>query len=268
MDLRTHDAERTALRGLVVFYLLAFAVSWAGRVPLALDAAGRISLPPALVAPAFLLGGGAPTIAAVVALVVTGDRQGLLAGLKRWRFGARWWLAALGIPMLVTVAAGILDSPGTWPQTATLTALPLIFATMVVSYVWEEVGWRGYALPRMERFMPALAAAGVMGILAFGWHLPLLLNPSVPGGSFIEAFVFSVAFAVIVTWLFDNTGGSLVAATAFHAAFNTMAAYQLDVFGEAGFARQHLTVVLITALVAIVVAVRYGPGLVRDAAGS
>jgi len=267
VDLRTHETDRTALRGLAVFYLLAFAVSWAGRIPLALDAAGRISLPPVVIIPAFLLGGAAPTIAAVAALVVTRERQNLLAGLRRWRLGARWWLATLGIPVLTTVTAGILDAPRSGPAVATLAMLPAVFATMVVSYVWEEIGWRGYALPRMERFMPALAAAAVMGLLAFLWHLPLLLDPDVPGGSTAEAAVFSIAFAVIVTWLFHNTGGSLVAATTFHAAFNTMAAYQLDTFGAAGFARQQLAVVAVTTIVAIGVALRYGPGLVRDATG-
>ena len=89
----------------------------------------------------------------------------------------------------------------------------------------EEIGWRGYALPRLQARHSALVASLVVGVVWAFWHVPKFLTAG--GGqddsSFWLFLVGTVATAVLFTWVFNSTGGSLLTVTLLHASLSTVA---------------------------------------------
>jgi membrane protease YdiL (CAAX protease family) len=90
----------------------------------------------------------------------------------------------------------------------------------------EEIGWRGFALPRLQARYGVPATVIVLGVMETVFHLPIFFNngPSEAGGQngtpFL-AFLASSALAVFLfVWLYDHTRGSLLIATLFHASMN------------------------------------------------
>ena len=88
----------------------------------------------------------------------------------------------------------------------------------------EETGWRGFALPRMQRTRPATSATFILGILWAFWHLPAFFYRDTfteMGVLGFPMFLVSIIFASMVfTWLYNSTGGSLLVVILFHAFFN------------------------------------------------
>jgi len=154
-----------------LFYLLAFALSWLGRVPLALSSRGLLDLSPLVKTLCFLLGGAAPTLAAVLAAQRAGggaEIDALFAQFRRWRVGLGWYLLVLlgpiGISFLAFGLDVLLGNPApNWTRFNWL-GLPFLWLAMFLSYVWEEIGWRGGALPCL-----ACRRAGGRCGLACGW---------------------------------------------------------------------------------------------------
>jgi membrane protease YdiL (CAAX protease family) len=96
-------------------------------------------------------------------------------------------------------------------------------ALIGVLVVGEEIGWRGFALPRLLKTHRALGASLLLGLLWAGWHAPNFLfldESSAYGKSFIAYCAWVIPFAVLMTWVFVNTKGSILVATLFHAAGN------------------------------------------------
>ena len=152
-----------------------------------------------------------------------------------WRVGARWYAVAL---LLIPAAylLGTLVYPG---ALASFTAVPA--ARWIVEYVivftlggiiggplFEEPGWRGFALPRMQGRLGPLGASLGLGVIWAGWHFPQFLMPESAtqnGGSdlaTIAIFVLTVvSICVVMTWVFNQTGGSLFLAILVHSSVNT-----------------------------------------------
>lgn len=257
-----HIHKAVARHPVVTFYLLAFVLSWAGWVPQTLHARGILSWDSPLLA---LLGGGGPTLAAVIVLLLRGERAGIrriFASLLKVRVSARWFVFVLCFWfVVVAIALGIeallgraLPAVGAFPWGS---LLPIV-VTMVLSNVWEEIGWRGFALPRLQERYGDLAIAGIMGLLWSVWHLPLLLNPSSPMASlpWYGEILFSLALTVIYTWLYRGTGASLFFVTLFHALANTVAFVLVEL---GAFVRTYPAVVGLTTLAALVIVLRSGP---------
>ncbi len=151
---------------------------------------------------------------------------------KRWRTGFGWWLAAiLAVPAL-TVGAILINVYGlnmAIPENSILgqylyfmgpggvaMLFPFLLATgMISSPLLEEYGWRGYALPRLQRTMPALWAALLLGLVWGVWHLPVWLAY----GSDIPVYLLLIiGHCVIMTWIYNSTSGSMLMAMVVHAA--------------------------------------------------
>lgn len=209
-------------RPLVAFFALAFAVSWACWLPQAMSGVGIGWLE--------VLGRFGPAIAAL-ALTATGGPRGvraLLAPMLAWRVAPVWYaFALLGTAAAVLVAVAIEVVLGgavpQFPDPARWSLLPVIFAyVLVFSVLGEELGWRGFALPRLLRLLAPLPASLVLGSLWWAWHLPLF---RMPGGVHAEIppelFLMQIlGFSILYTWLHIETEGSLVIAHLFHAASN------------------------------------------------
>lgn len=245
-----------------VYYILAFVISWLGWIPQTLYARGTFLLDSPLLS---LLAGAGPTLAAVIVLLILRDRvgiRGLFGSLLKWRASPGWFVFVFGFWVLVTaVALGIGAFLGRTPPALEKFAwgsLPSIFLMMLFSNVWEEIGWRGFALPRLQERYSDLAIVFLMGVLWSLWHLPLMLNPSslMAGLPWAGELIFSLALTVIYTWLYLHTAGSLLFVSLFHAVSNT-AAFVLLEMGV--YQSSYWPVVALTTVCALGIVMVYGP---------
>jgi uncharacterized protein len=185
----------------------------------------------------------------------------LFRPLLLWRVGLQWYLVALlGMAVLAGAAMVLLVqldgiSPD-WAQLGTWFIVVPIFLINLLSNVWEEIGWRGFALPRLQARYNALIASLVLGVLWAAWHLPLLLDPNNPMSDYpLYTLLINIsAMSIIYTWLYNSTWGSLLLATLFHATANTVAFALVTTLSPEAFAMhyQYLTWVIVAAAVAVV----------------
>ncbi len=218
-------------RPVLAFYVLAFVFSWLGWIPQALHARGMFPFDSPLLN---FLGGGGPTLAAVVVLLARRQKEdigNLFRSLFKLKVAPWWFVFVFGF--WLAVAAGTLGGGAllgqarpalggfAWPS-----LLP-IFVSMLLSNVWEEIGWRGFALPRLRQKYADWQIVVLMGLL---WHLPLMLNTASPmsGLPWAGELLFSLSLTVIYTWLYVNTAGSLFFVSIFHAMSNTIAFVLLE----------------------------------------
>ena len=229
---------------LAIYFILAYAISWAFWLPLAASSHGLlpVRLPAVVFYSAAALG---PLLAACIASALEDDGpagrgaalHGLLAGLLRWRVGMRWYLVALlGYPGLLLAALALdllLGGTPSWPIDD-LRGIHMPFWFLLVLnppfVLCEEIGWRGYALPRLqaargrtERGHGALWATLVLWGLWALWHAPSFwMLDSMHRNIFFPLWalwLFQMASAL--TWVYNSTGGSTLHAWFYHMTMNT-----------------------------------------------
>jgi membrane protease YdiL (CAAX protease family) len=245
-----------------VFFVLAYAITWLVWVPRALVSAGYLDSELPLAIGDFWT--YAPAIAAVLSAALVGGRAGLRelgSRLIRWRVGVRWyvlvlvgpaafWALVLGIVVAVGWSAE-LSEPMMIEQ-GVLAVVPLLLVVALTDGVGEEIGWRGFALPRqLERF-GFVSASLLLGVVWSVWHLPLFWTDgaTLNGARFWILLLELPAMSVLYTWVFLSTNGSTLLAILFHAAWNvcTMSA------SVAGAVRVALVIVALKWLLAAAVA--------------
>ena len=247
---------------ITAYFLLAYVFSWCVYVPMALSAH---NLTPSLPGWLHFAGAFGPLLAALLVTAATGGRcalRELLGRILRWRVSWRWWLAALLSPgLLLLVSALILRLVlGSWPDIHSfgkITELPQL-PWWAVWLVWtltfglgEEVGWRGFALPRLQNRHSASKATLVLGLLWAGWHIPTFFYNYELSLFSVAAFLVSIlSGAVVLTWLYNSSGGSVLMTILWHGAFNTAVA------GGEGMLSALVSAFIILA--AILIGRRYG----------
>ena len=176
-----------------------------------------------------------PGLAAVIVASVAGGRRqlwGLLRQLGRWRVSPGWYGVAVGIPLCVAAAAfGAAVLAGAqiprWESSDLLQVAGNLVITIVIVGVFEELGWRGFLLPRLQRTQTALVAALLVGLVWLPWHLPELVSDR--GERPLTQFMlFIMASSVILTWVYNSTRASLPIVILFHAAFNSFTKFFLS----------------------------------------
>lgn len=219
-----------------LFFMLTYGFSWLFWIPQALAAHGAVL--PTRVA-AFLSGpfnpaAFGPFVAALVLTFLDEGWQGVIGLLKQGldlRFQKIWLLAILLLPpvifagaILLSVFTGavLLDSSVLSNPIVAIVAFGIILLT--AGPLQEEFGWRGYALPRLQRHFNALVSSLVLGVLWWLWHLPLVFIPdkfmvSTPW-LFGMLMVEMVLVTILFTWIYNNTGGSILATMLFHTSMN------------------------------------------------
>jgi membrane protease YdiL (CAAX protease family) len=232
---------------LVWFYLLAFGWTWTVNLLLlglwrqpagGAGEAGGVEDALRSILPAVL---GGPILPALLMTAIINGRAGVGRLLRRcvqWRVAPRWYLFVLvGFPALLLLSVLVL--PGAIAgvrEPVPLLALSYLPAFIIIFLVGgplvEEPGWRGFALPRLEQRLGALRGTLLLGALWGLWHLPLFLfMPGYNGAgtgffgvslAFVAFVLGSVALAVIFTWVFHRTGGSLLLTMLLHASENTI----------------------------------------------
>src|SRR5262249_55855143 len=175
------------MRSLLKFFSLTYIVSWTFFTSAATVSGGTASTPSGLArlsGPLFLLGVFAPSLVALALTVRADGKTGTLALLRRtveWPTGARWYVFAVGYMAAIKLAVALLHrlATGAWPEfghTALyIMAVAIVFSTPVQA--GEEIGWRGYALPRLAGRLGLARASIVLGVIWACWHLPFFFIP-------------------------------------------------------------------------------------------
>ena len=232
--------SRLDVRALVAFFALAYALSWVWAIPLATShlvvrrGEGWPTHYPLLLAPA---------IAAVAVTAWTMGRPGvrdLLTRLARWRVPLRWWLAALspgaflGIALIAMAAAGkTLPSAAAFGQFSGTPAIGLVGVLLLITFVGalgEETGWRGYALPQLQRRFSPLNSSLILALLWFGWHLPQFLiiaaYQDFSPVQYVGMFLGLTCGSVVLTWLYNRSGQSVLLVIVWHGLYNFVSGTQ------------------------------------------
>lgn len=124
----------------------------------------------------------------------------------------------------------------------------------------EEIGWRGYALPRLQARHGALIASLIIGVVWGFWHVPkFLMAGSAQDYSFWVFLLDTTAKAILFTWVYNNTKSSLLLVTLFHAAINTADVFLPIIPAAIGDVRPTLIAIGLHCLAAIIVVIVTGP---------
>lgn len=222
---------------ITTFYVLTLIVSW----PLGL-------LPPG------------PSIAAIAAAALIDGRSGVTALLRRvliWRVGVRWYVVALVGPVALVLAAVFVNmSIGAemvnGKSLFDLPALGSLFLLQVVGVFagpWEELGWRGFALPRLLEKWSPLVASLILGLLWAVWHIPLLISGDLPWADAAVIFLISI----LVTAVFVRTKQSVLITFLMHASLNGAAGVAVPLFQGSDRTQLYWSLALMTAVTALLV---------------
>jgi len=203
---------------LLAYFLLTFILAWAAWFAAAALAAPGNTGFFGVRGPVFLLGVFAP---ALVALALTARGEGgpgvgrLLARIGRWRVDARWYVFAIGYFAAIKLAAALIHrvASDAWPRFGDTSWVLMLGGILVSTWVQagEELGWRGYALPRLAAHLGLAGASILLGGLWALWHLPLFYLPNTgsTGQSFPVYLLQVTALSVAMAWLYWKTEGSL-----------------------------------------------------------
>ena len=220
---------------LVPFFILTFAITWGlgAFIMLLPNLAETLFGKLSAASPIFIVAVAGPTIAASILSLVRGGFSGLralYAQWTKWGFGIQWYaLILIGIPLinyLITRVAGHGPVPNLSTPSSLLGFLVLQF---VLGPLGEELGWHGFAFPRLiKRFSP-LTASLVFGIIWGVWHLPAFFVSGLPQSDLgIPVFLVRATFlAILGAWIFIRTGQNVPSMVLFHFMLNV----SLDMFG-------------------------------------
>jgi len=221
------------------YYGLAVLFTWAVQLPLIAVRHGWTDAP----IPFWLhyVASFGPTAAALIVTALTAGKEGLRElwhQITRWRVGWKWGLFSVLSP----VAVFALCMPivrlfkGEWPDLRLLGQVNYLpYLGFAVLPLWvttfgfgEEIGWRGFALPRLQKTMSVSKATLVLGVLWILWHIPPFFYHETyqdMGWAILLGFIFGVLCgAVLLTWLYNGTGGSVLMVALWHGIFDLLTA--------------------------------------------
>jgi uncharacterized protein len=239
---------------LITFFMLTFALSW---WPWPLFIVHLFPFP--------LL----PTGPALAALIITGiiggwaGTKALLLRLAQWRARPRWYAVVLLVPVVIwgpTVMLNVLLGAPV-PALAQLdwSSLALGFLIFLVNPLagplGEEPGWRGFALPHLQSKWSALVASLILSVFWAGWHLPLILSGPTPWPLLLSV----IPLAILFTWVYNGTNGSLFMALVFHASYDALGEFVYPLFTGPDLLRNYVLMAIMASVVALLVVIATGP---------
>jgi uncharacterized protein len=284
---------------LPLFFALAYLITWSIQIPAYFYAHGRgelltneanvVTFQDAFlgtVSPAFLwvfllfVFSFGPTIAGLIVIGLAQGRAGyreLGARLGRVRVPGKYVVAVFLIPVALSLAAiavgfvlnGFQPFPYE-PLVPIALAIPFLIYLLIFTGLAEEIGWRGCALPELQRRHTAEKASWILGIAWGLWHLPSnLMAPFLAGQLTIPIALATVlgltlgivGWTIVLTWIFNSTGGSLFWLIVIHGFANWVQSYV--VLSSGNFMAQVAYGVLPWAI-ALVLLKRYGPETLTD----
>jgi membrane protease YdiL (CAAX protease family) len=204
-------AARHAPDSVTRFFALTFLMTWGLQVPGVLAKSGILPGHPRAYLPLAALGIFGPFAAAALLTARAGGAvalHALFAPLVRWRTPLRVYLVALAPALLLSAGLGLLRGTRRDGAIAYMPNLAGVIAAVVISLA-EEVGWRGFALPRLQRQLGSFSASAVIGVLWLLWHFPMFIGTGVPLSLLPVMLLYFVGGSLVFTWLFNGSSGSL-----------------------------------------------------------
>jgi membrane protease YdiL (CAAX protease family) len=250
----------------LAYFILTLAISWSIELPLVASAQGWITAP--IPFALHYLASFGPLLAALIMTWVTGGTDGLkeLWGrITKWRVGSTGVTFAFLSPVVLFALAAVVVwvlSGGEWPDLRRLTEinyLPNLGIGALVLWLvtfgfGEEIGWRGYALPRLQRDHSALSATLILGVMWVAWHVPAFfyLDTYVNLGlAVFPMFALGVLTGgIVLTWLYNTTGGSVLMVAIWHGVFDFLSASKAS---DGYIAALMSAVIMIWAVVIVIV---------------
>lgn len=219
------------MRLLAIYFVLTFTVSWTCFISVAYlshetESSSTLAL---LEQGLVLLGAIAPSLVSIGLCGYAGkpgDVQRLVRSVGRWEVNLKWYVFAAGFILTLKLVVALLFKiiTGAWPEFGGdlwyVMFVAVVFSTPVQA--GEEIGWRGFALPRMSARFGLPLATILLGLLWACWHLPLFFvkGASTFGQSFPLYVIQVTGLSVVLGWLFWKTEGSLLITMLMHAAIN------------------------------------------------
>jgi len=217
------------MTSLLLFFVITYVVTWACFFG---SAALRDTGPPfaALRWPVFYLGVFAPSLVALALTARVDGSVGIQALLRRLiqsQVRARWYVFAVGYMAAIKLASALVYrlTTGTWPRFGEeawyIILVAIVFSTL--GQAGEEIGWRGYALPRLAERIGLGGGSVILGVTWALWHLPLFFifpEADTHGQSFPGYLLSVTALSVAIAWLYAHTRGSLLLTMLMHSAIN------------------------------------------------
>ncbi len=214
------------------FFVLAFLITWFFWIPLALQNKGLIpfQIPQVF----FLIGAFGPALSAVIITIKYLGRKGIKGLFRKFliiKVHIKWYLASLLLPWIIVLSVLLflllIHGPVPGLEFKDAGSLAGIFFASLIVCANEEISWRGFALPKLQKKHNALLSSLILGFFWGLIHFPLfLIQPERSGGFSLlitaPGFVFmTVLLSIIYTTLYNNTKGSVILATLFHTSLNT-----------------------------------------------
>jgi membrane protease YdiL (CAAX protease family) len=214
--------------------------------------------------------------AAVIMTGLTLGKEGVVTLLKRyllWRVGWKWYLAVFLLAPAPFILAVYINAAltGVAPDYSTVMAhkifgesanlLLLIVPWFLYEIVTngEEIGWRGYVLPRLQAKHSALISTMILGVIWGFWHLPKFL-PDFDAVHFAWFMVQTMAVSVVLTWIYNGTKGSLLMVVLYHASQNTAGLFVPIANTQSGANMDsYIWYVLLEVVMAVIIVIMTGP---------
>ncbi|MCX8174381.1 MAG: CPBP family intramembrane metalloprotease [Thermoplasmata archaeon] len=208
---------RDERKNLVLFFVLAFAISWVFWI---IEILWKKSL---------FLGPFGPTIAAFVLTYINEGAEGAKKLLKRGidlKFKKIWLIpifllmpCIIGLSLVLAVLAGDTMPEFTVLAQPWIIPIAFLYIFFLGGPLCEEFGWRGYAQDRLQKHFNALVSGIILGVIWGLWHIPLFFmeNQDIYRNVPIWGFILGTVFlSILFTWIYNNTGGSILAVMLFH----------------------------------------------------
>ncbi len=210
------EPQRERPRPVLPFLGLTFAITWSLQLPGVLARQGLLAGPAEGYLALAVLGVLGPMVAATILASREGALRPLYSGLARWRVPVGWYAAGLLLPgVMLTVVLWLLRIAGHPGDIAFLPGAGALVAALVIA-VGEEVGWRGYALPRLQDRVGPFIASVIIGAVWTVWHVPMFLGLGIPLNLLPVMLLYFVGGSLMFTWLYNGSGGSLLIVVAAH----------------------------------------------------
>lgn len=259
---------------LFIYFILAYGITWVLSI-LATEGLLPFQIPTTIKTFSAIVLHYGPALSGIIVASIVGGKSGvceLLGRLGRWRVDFRWYLFALFYPTVLSLIAVGLDFllGGTLPKFFSSANIPagnplalIIMVFLVVFFqagLAEEIGWRGYALPKLQSRYSALVASLILGVLWGLWHFHPQNFPSLAPLAFWYMLNI-ISGTILLTWLYNNTDKSVLLAALFHTASNVSdwVVPTLSTISATNSIRSFIIKCLLMCLVAFAVIVLYGP---------
>jgi hypothetical protein len=224
----------------------------------------------------FLIAAFSASLAGIILTAIVSGKAGLKEMFRRlliWRVGVGWWAFAMfayGLFWLGGIALAVVFTDPA-PEISLAQPLYMFFPLLIQQFFFdsglgEELGWRGFLLPRLQARYNALVSSIIVGIAWGLWHLPLFLVEGMPyyqmgqtwgvvPGLLAVTFFVTVSWSILYTWIYNNTRGSLVLAFVFHA---SQAWFAILTVSADSFLNSYIGYMATMSITAIVVVLIYG----------